>query len=706
MSPTEFQVSGFNNFTYPIDGTYTFTVSTAGVVDLAGNTGTGTGPGGTASDTWVMDTNPPDAATNLAISPDTGSSATDGVTDTGNVTLTGTVDQTGLLLEVYDGTTELVTDVPIQGESISAPLTLAQGSHDLRVDVVDAAAGVSADAFLNVLVDPVAPAVTIQPVTPSVLAASLASATISFSKPVYGFTLANLRLTNGGGPNLLPGSATLTSSDDETWTLGNLIGLTGASGNYTLALLPAGIEDTAGSALSAGGSISFAVAAAPTVSIAAVSPNPRTTPVNSLTITFSDAVSAFTPADLTLSDNGGTNLLSSAQALTTSDNVTWTLNNLAGLTGADGNYVLTLLPAGITDGAGESLAAGASTSFLIGSPPPTSSVSPLPAVSVATHFTVDWSGQAYPSGNSIASFDVYVQDDGGPFTLWQSNTTATSEVYTGVPGNTYGFYSVATDQKGNQEVKAAVAEASTLVQIATTTSLGNKYPSGAVYGQAVTLTATVSSTDPAVGTPGGTVQFQIDGANVGAPAALASGTASIVVPGLNAANYQITASYSSNTAGFSASSGSHALPVNPAPVVFTLQSNLDWLLAGQELSIVAVASTTATSNGMPLAPDGTVTFYDNGVPLDFRSSLAVVDGQEQAVFDTTTLAPGRHLITVGYASASGNFAMTAASPVLTEIDFPGRCDRSDGGQYEQRPDRQRAVFPGRSHRPMRAMRPR
>ena len=75
-----------------------------------------------------------------------------------------------------------------------------------------------------------------------------------------------------------------------------------------------------------------------------------------------------------------------------------------------------------------------------------------------------------------------------------------------------------------------------------------------------------------------------------------------------------------------------------------------WLLAGQELSVVAIASTTATSNGQPLIPDGAVTFYDNGAALASQP-LAVVAGQDQAVLDTATLPPGRHVITVGYTSA-------------------------------------------------------
>ena len=46
------------------------------------------------------------------------------------------------------------------------------------------------------------------------------------------------------------------------------------------------------------------------------------------------------------------------------------------------------------------------------------------------------------------AYNVYVSDDGGPFTLWQSDTTATSATFTGQVGHTYAFYSVATDNVG------------------------------------------------------------------------------------------------------------------------------------------------------------------------------------------------------------------------------------------------------------------
>ena len=53
-------------------------------------------------------------------------------------------------------------------------------------------------------------------------------------------------------------------------------------------------------------------------------------------------------------------------------------------------------------------------------------------------FTVSWSGSD-GAGPGIAGYNVYVSDDGGAFTLWQSDTTATSATYTGQVGHTYAL---------------------------------------------------------------------------------------------------------------------------------------------------------------------------------------------------------------------------------------------------------------------------
>src|SRR5205823_1084961 len=81
---------------------------------------------------------------------------------------------------------------------------------------------------------------------------------------------------------------------------------------------------------------------------------------------------------------------------------------------------------------------------------PTSAVTVLPAFS-KTSFLVSWSGTDDAGGSGIATYSVFVSDNGGSFNLFQNNTTQTSATFTGTVGHVYGFYSVATDKAGNQQ---------------------------------------------------------------------------------------------------------------------------------------------------------------------------------------------------------------------------------------------------------------
>ena len=95
---------------------------------------------------------------------------------------------------------------------------------------------------------------------------------------------------------------------------------------------------------------------------------------------------------------------------------------------------------------------------------PTSSVAALPASEPAI-FTVSWSGQD-TGGSGIASYNVYDAVNGGAYTLWQTNTTATSALFTGQGGDTYTFYSVATSNVGAVQATPAAAQARTTVNAA------------------------------------------------------------------------------------------------------------------------------------------------------------------------------------------------------------------------------------------------
>ena len=63
---------------------------------------------------------------------------------------------------------------------------------------------------------------------------------------------------------------------------------------------------------------------------------------------------------------------------------------------------------------------------------------------------MSWSGQDDPGGSGIASDDVYVTDNGGPFAPFLTGTTQTSATFDGVNGHTYAFWSAATDNWPNE----------------------------------------------------------------------------------------------------------------------------------------------------------------------------------------------------------------------------------------------------------------
>ena len=108
--------------------------------------------------------------------------------------------------------------------------------------------------------------------------------------------------------------------------------------------------------------------------------------------------------------------------------------------------------------------------------PPTSSVSPLPTATTSNTFTVNMTGcRRPPHGSGIASFALYVSENGGPVPGACSSRESRPSLdrdragygarstFTGVTGHTYAFYSVATDNVGHIQSMPTAAEATTQV---------------------------------------------------------------------------------------------------------------------------------------------------------------------------------------------------------------------------------------------------
>lgn len=111
-----------------------------------------------------------------------------------------------------------------------------------------------------------------------------------------------------------------------------------------------------------------------------------------------------------------------------------------------------------TFGGGEKWKTAAEATTKVEGTLPTSHVAPLPAVQSRPNFEVQWTGNS-----ASTSFDLYVSNNGGPFSAWLSGTTATRAPFQGARGNTYAFFSVAHDAYGSVEGMKTVAEATTKI---------------------------------------------------------------------------------------------------------------------------------------------------------------------------------------------------------------------------------------------------
>ena len=85
-----------------------------------------------------------------------------------------------------------------------------------------------------------------------------------------------------------------------------------------------------------------------------IEPDPRTLPVDQITVQFDQPVLGFDLNDVVVTRDGGSNLLTGDQSLTTDDNITWRLGNLSPVISLPGQYEakITAADSGIRTAAG------------------------------------------------------------------------------------------------------------------------------------------------------------------------------------------------------------------------------------------------------------------------------------------------------------------------------------------------------------------
>ncbi|PYC20265.1 pyrrolo-quinoline quinone [Pseudomonas mosselii] len=347
------------------DATNLITLDNTGVTDLAGNAGSGT----TNSNNYAIDTVRPTATivvadSNLSIG------------ETSQVTITFSEAVTGFTnadLTVANGTLSAVSssDGGITWTATFTPTSAITDATNLitldNTAVTDAAgnAGAGTTDSNNYAIDTVRPTATIVVANSSLAIGQTSLVTITFSEAVTGFSNADLTVANGTL------SAVASSDGGITWTATFTPSSSITDTSNLITLDNTGVTDLAGNAGSGTtDSNNYAIdTVRPTATIVLADPSLTVGETTTVTITFSEAVTGFTLADLT-APNGALSGLSSSDG-----GITWTATFTPTINVQDATNVITLSNTGVSDLAGNAGSGTTnSTNYTVSTLQPTATV--------------------------------------------------------------------------------------------------------------------------------------------------------------------------------------------------------------------------------------------------------------------------------------------------------------------------------------------
>ncbi|MGP6458246.1 Ig-like domain-containing protein [Pseudomonas parakoreensis] len=324
------------------DTTNLITLDNTGVVDLAGNAGSGT----TNSNNYAIDTARPTATivvadNNLRIG------------ETSLVTITFSEAVTGFTnadLTIANGTLTAVSssDGGITWTATFTPTASITDATNLitlnntGIADLNGNAGSGTTDSNNYAIDTVRPTATIVVADNNLRIGETSLVTITFSEAVTGFTNADLTIANGTL------SAVSSSDGGITWTATFTPSASVTDTTNLITLDNTGIADLAGNAGSGTtDSNNYAIdTQRPTATIVVADSNLTAGETSLVTITFSEAVSGFTNADLTIA-NGTLTAVSSSDG-----GITWTATFTPNVGVNDATNLITLANTGIADLAG------------------------------------------------------------------------------------------------------------------------------------------------------------------------------------------------------------------------------------------------------------------------------------------------------------------------------------------------------------------
>jgi hypothetical protein len=198
---------------------------------------------------------------------------------------------------------------------------------------------------------------------------------------------------------------------------------------------------------------------------------------------------------------------------------------------------------------------------------------------------------------------------------------------------------------------------------ATTLSVVSSVPNS-VFGQPVHFTAALAITAPGAGSPSGSVQFKIDGANFADPVALSDlSAASSDISTIPVGAHTFSAVYLGDSNFSSATSSSPAQSVAKADTSLAISSSPNPSPYGVSVAVTATVSANAPSIAVPSS--GSVQFVFDGV--NYGSPVPIdASGKAHKILPYTALWVGTHSITANYLGSS-SFNPSSASTLNQEV---------------------------------------
>ena len=519
------------------------------------------------------------------------------------------------------------------GKATFATSTLTVGNHTITADYVTSAsflASTSNDVAQVVNKDGVSATIA-SSLNPSTFGASVTfTATVS-STGAGGIPSGTVTFSEGA---TVLGTGALDAAGVATYATSALVG-----GSHMITATYGGDGNHA-----AGGSATLAqtVDGATTTTALASTVNPSVFGQSTtLTATVSSAIAGTITGSVTFSDGAttlGTVVLNAAGVATFSTS-TFTVGThaLSAVYAGDTNYATSTsagLPQVVNVGATTTTVASSSNPSLIDS-----------SVTFTATVKATLPSSGTPSGtvtfkDGAATLGTGTLSGAGVATFATSTLTVGAHSITVEYGGS-ASYAVSTSAPLTQNVNAAA----TMIVLTAA-------PSPATFGNAVTLTATLSG---AIGTPTGTVVFTDGMTALGMGALNAAGVATLSVPKLTAGTHTLDAAYSGD-AIYATGTGSASLVVNKAATTTTLVSSLNPSTAGAAVTFTAtVASATAGFTGQ-------VEFFDGTTSLGIQPLTGVT-----ATLSTSALAQTGHSITATY-KGDTSFTTSTSAAVTQQVD--------------------------------------